>query len=36
VIAVPFLLGHARRLRDLIDHDDTLDEPLPAALVGEP
>jgi hypothetical protein len=28
VIAVPFLLGHARRLRDMIDHDETLDEPL--------
>ena len=27
VIAVPFLLGHARRLRDLIDHDGTLDTP---------
>ena len=28
VIAVPFLLGHARRLREMIDHDETLDEPL--------
>jgi amino acid transporter len=28
VIAVPFLLGHARRLRDMLDHDDTLDEGL--------
>ena len=26
VIAVPFLLGHARRLLDMLDHDDTLDE----------
>jgi amino acid transporter len=26
VIAVPFLLGHARRLREMLDHDDTLDE----------
>ena len=26
VIAVPFLLGQARRLRDLIDHDELLDE----------
>ena len=28
VIAVPFLLGHARRLREMIDRDETLDESL--------
>ena len=27
VIAVPFLVGHARRLRDMLDHDERLDEP---------
>jgi hypothetical protein len=28
VIAVPFLVGRARRIRDLIDHDALLDEPV--------
>jgi hypothetical protein len=27
VTTVPFLLGHAYRLRDLFDHDEQLDEP---------
>ena len=26
VVAVPYLLGHAYRLRDLIDHDEDIDE----------
>lgn len=30
VTTVPFLLGHAYRLRDLFEHDDQLDEELPA------
>lgn len=37
VTTVPFLLGHAYRLRDLFEHDDQLDDepPAPAAAVTE-
>jgi amino acid transporter len=28
VTAVPYLLGHAYRLRDLVDHDEDMDEPM--------
>ena len=31
VTTVPFLLGHAYRLRDLFEHDDQLDEELPVS-----
>jgi amino acid transporter len=27
VIAIPYLVGHAYRLRDLLDHDNDIDEP---------
>jgi hypothetical protein len=33
VTTVPFLLGHAYRLRDLIEHDDQIGERAPEALV---
>lgn len=35
VVAIPYLVGHAYRLRDLLDHDETLDEePEVAARAG--
>jgi hypothetical protein len=27
VIAIPYLVGHAYRIRDLLDHDNDIDEP---------
>ena len=35
VTTVPFLLGHAYRLRDLIEHDDQIDETGPESLKAE-
>jgi hypothetical protein len=32
VTTVPFLLGHAYRLRDLIEHDDQIGERPPESL----
>jgi amino acid transporter len=36
VIAVPFLLGSAHRLRDRLDHDETLDAPAEMTDIGQP
>jgi amino acid transporter len=35
VTTVPFLLGHAYRLRDLIEHDDQVDETGPESMKAE-
>ena len=33
VTSVPYLLGHSYRLRELLEHDDDLDESAPVARV---
>jgi len=35
VTAVPYLLGHAYRLRDLVGHDEEMDEPALTKTAGE-
>jgi hypothetical protein len=36
VIAVPFLLGHAARLRDMLNHDDAVDDQTAETAVTVP